>query len=1098
MRLTDSIVALAQRAHDALHAGDVHAGFAALNDLDAAVAALRDVRDRIALLNLPAHLTATVIANADPDANAASPAVISAAAAASTGTQDPALLATAAAAAAIGLGISGVPSPAAPAPVDLQVPQQFGATHHSPAFTPVIPANAAVALQRKRSRTGSPSAARRASAAAASVTGTTVGSPLLDASAANNGSSGASLVRRSSGSSRSARPAPSTSGSVSGGAHSASPALTASASGSPASVTSSSFPASAFPTPHAGSLLSAQLSAVSGTHQFAHHHQFQNPMLGAALGHVGGGGLATASPNPFVPLPADDLPPLSLSALPMPLLGSTSANGSATSLVYPASTLAPMPEECEELMDMSGSDAHHHAAAALAAAANGTCDLAWLANAAGASLGDLSAMSFGSGPGTGEYPSSLASADSSILGFLPSFDGMDTTAANAAAPMDPHQFLGLGDMSAFDGFGFDALLTPATSASLPSLILTQPTPTEAWTLPAAGHTASPLPFPLPTPPAAALGTSMPALPSPAAVPPPSSGGAKLARRSSVTRGGSDGPGSSTAQTGPGTVPRSSAPKIQRSNSTTAHSARGAGGAGGLARSSSTNSRASAATAAAAVAAAAAAKAATSSTTPNESPMTLVAPPARPLAPATASTAPLTSAVPLVTAVVARVADLRARGIRVPATQIQQHTTNSAPSQLPAEAVGELDRVFFGFLHALCADPAATDSRGDPIHQTQAARLMEAVAAPASSGTEDDAAGAPPSVAIEATDAAAAGEDGLAAGQFTVISFRIQAFTTAFTEALEATGIGSEGAADGGRFKLSPRKIRVYLWNNRFIRRFIEGGKKAKTKGAHIWSVRARKRIAAPVAAVPTPGTLGGLAHDLAQDLRLSDSPPAPAAPEAATAWEWEFAPFERKIVGPLPPVAVPGSTGWTWEPSIWDPQVKAPRAVFESPAGSLPPWLAWDRAGAVLCGDPPAGLAPGVREVEVVARYQVGDTQVTVSKLVEIEVACAVSDPRVLASSAGVAAAAAAVAAAGKSSAAAAVSASNTATAGWSLAAGMPGYHSHVASLMGMPPIPQLPMQMNMSMPPPPLSYFAPPPPPSTELDWLQQGAAGAAAVSRP
>lgn len=63
-------------------------------------------------------------------------------------------------------------------------------------------------------------------------------------------------------------------------------------------------------------------------------------------------------------------------------------------------------------------------------------------------------------------------------------------------------------------------------------------------------------------------------------------------------------------------------------------------------------------------------------------------------------------------------------------------------------------------------------------------------------------------------------------------FRIQAFTNAFHEELASRGITEE--------TMSAKKIKMYLWRQNLISRFNADGKKAKSKGNHIWNVEAKK------------------------------------------------------------------------------------------------------------------------------------------------------------------------------------------------------------------------------------------------------------------
>jgi len=81
---------------------------------------------------------------------------------------------------------------------------------------------------------------------------------------------------------------------------------------------------------------------------------------------------------------------------------------------------------------------------------------------------------------------------------------------------------------------------------------------------------------------------------------------------------------------------------------------------------------------------------------------------------------------------------------------------------------------------------ATDLKGEPIHQTLMAKKMEKL--------------------DQSHD-------------FRPFKFRIQAFTTAFSERLTASGIFGPD--------VPIKKIRQYLWAQPFISRFNDDGKKAK-------------------------------------------------------------------------------------------------------------------------------------------------------------------------------------------------------------------------------------------------------------------------------
>ncbi|KAI0831256.1 hypothetical protein BC628DRAFT_1407775 [Trametes gibbosa] len=180
------------------------------------------------------------------------------------------------------------------------------------------------------------------------------------------------------------------------------------------------------------------------------------------------------------------------------------------------------------------------------------------------------------------------------------------------------------------------------------------------------------------------------------------------------------------------------------------------------------------------------------------------------------------------------------------------------NEVPQEYRTEVERIFFEFLNAICSNLDATDSKGEPIHQTLMAKKMQRL--------------------DESPD-------------FRPFKFRIQAFTNAFLEELARQGYPEE--------KIPMKKIRNFLWNQQYISRFNEEGKKSKSKGNHIWHVDAKKAE-------------GG----------------------------WMFRPFQRKLAGTPPGVAYVGLR-WTWTPRIWDPQASRANmpVAFSSP--SLPAWLSW-------------------------------------------------------------------------------------------------------------------------------------------------------------
>ncbi|KAG8715120.1 hypothetical protein FRC11_005646 [Ceratobasidium sp. 423] len=201
------------------------------------------------------------------------------------------------------------------------------------------------------------------------------------------------------------------------------------------------------------------------------------------------------------------------------------------------------------------------------------------------------------------------------------------------------------------------------------------------------------------------------------------------------------------------------------------------------------------------------------------------------------------------------------------TSTMAHSANI----LPPELKSEVDRVFFKFLNKICSNLDATDSKGEAIHQTLMAKKMARL--------------------DELPD-------------FRPFKFRIQAFTNGFLEELASEGYPDE--------VIPMKKIKSYLWNQPFISRFNEDGKKAKSKGNHIWNIDARK--------IDDGGSV-----------------------------RWTFREFKRKIAGTPPGIAYHGHH-WQWAPHVWDPQLSRANitASFSSP--SLPSWLSWN--DNVLSGTP--------------------------------------------------------------------------------------------------------------------------------------------------
>ncbi|CAD6575992.1 MAG: hypothetical protein TREMPRED_001551 [Tremellales sp. Tagirdzhanova-0007] len=190
---------------------------------------------------------------------------------------------------------------------------------------------------------------------------------------------------------------------------------------------------------------------------------------------------------------------------------------------------------------------------------------------------------------------------------------------------------------------------------------------------------------------------------------------------------------------------------------------------------------------------------------------------------------------------------------------------------------QLDQIFEDFLNSICSDLDVCDSKGEKLHQVLMPKKM-----------------------------ARLGES----ADYRPFKFRIQAFTNAFHEELQIRGITED--------IMSVKKVKTYLWHQDLISRFNADGKKAKSKGNHIWNVDAKK----------LPG--GG----------------------------WVFRPFKRRIMGQPNPFALVNQK-YEWEPKIWDPQAAsdAIRPNFKSPPGTLPLWLKWED-DLKLVGVPVTPTAP--------------------------------------------------------------------------------------------------------------------------------------------
>uniref|UniRef100_V5EP62 Uncharacterized protein n=2 Tax=Kalmanozyma brasiliensis (strain GHG001) TaxID=1365824 RepID=V5EP62_KALBG len=211
--------------------------------------------------------------------------------------------------------------------------------------------------------------------------------------------------------------------------------------------------------------------------------------------------------------------------------------------------------------------------------------------------------------------------------------------------------------------------------------------------------------------------------------------------------------------------------------------------------------------------------------------------------------------------------------------------NGPSAALSPELRNKLETIFHSFLTAVCSDLEITDDRGELLHQTLMPKKMARL--------------------DESPD-------------FRPFKFRIQAFTNAFQAEVYRNGITEA--------ECSIKKIKQFLWTQPYISRFNEDGKKAKSKGNHIWIVEAKK--------IPEGG--------------------------------WEFREFSRKIAGAPEKIAYVGLK-WTWPLKVWDPQASSTsiKAVFS--CNKVPSWLQWEENNRVLSGTPTAGSESG--EVSVTAHY---------------------------------------------------------------------------------------------------------------------------------
>src|SRR5271169_6931947 len=115
-----------------------------------------------------------------------------------------------------------------------------------------------------------------------------------------------------------------------------------------------------------------------------------------------------------------------------------------------------------------------------------------------------------------------------------------------------------------------------------------------------------------------------------------------------------------------------------------------------------------------------------------------------------------------------------------------------------------------------------------------------------------------------------------------IKLRIQAFTAAFQEELSSSlAVGMNLP----RHEVSVKRVREYLWTKDLIARYNPSGRKAKSRGSHVWCVEARRRADVPHA-------------------------------------EWEFRPWKRKIQVVRDSLIAPWGQLIKLPLKVWDPQVQ--------------------------------------------------------------------------------------------------------------------------------------------------------------------------------
>ena len=134
------------------------------------------------------------------------------------------------------------------------------------------------------------------------------------------------------------------------------------------------------------------------------------------------------------------------------------------------------------------------------------------------------------------------------------------------------------------------------------------------------------------------------------------------------------------------------------------------------------------------------------------------------------------------------------------------SASSGESPFPPNLLPQLDTLFVAFLQRVVSDESITDGRGEALHHPLPPRKQQKVHA-------------------------------LPLTSWRPIKLRIQAFTSAFQEELARTLAAGMNLA---RHEVSVKRVREYLWTRDIIARFNPSGRKAKSRGSHVWCVEARR------------------------------------------------------------------------------------------------------------------------------------------------------------------------------------------------------------------------------------------------------------------